>query len=205
VIPNLVERWQEGYDVVFAKRKARPGESAFKRGTAFLFYRLLRFVATIEIPADTGDFRLLSRRAADALRSVRDRSRFLRGLVTWIGFRQGSVLYERPARASGKSKYRPSQMFRLAMTATFSFSRLPIGLVGLAGASVTLGSLLGVALGLPLHTGGLFFLGGIQLLGLWLVGQYVLIIAEEVRRRPLYLVRESVNLQRTSPSPAKEV
>jgi dolichol-phosphate mannosyltransferase len=204
VIPDLHERWKEGYDVVFARRKARPGESVFKRGTAFLFYRLLRSVATVEIPADTGDFRLLSRRAADALRSVRERSRFLRGLVTWVGFKQGSVLYERPARSSGESKYRPREMLRLAMTATFSFSRLPIGLVGIAGALVSVGSVIAVGFGLPAGTGGLYFLGGIQLLGLWVLGQYVTTIAEEVRRRPLYLVRESVNLHRTSSSPAKE-
>jgi dolichol-phosphate mannosyltransferase len=204
VIPDLHKRWNEGYDVVFARRKARPGESVFKRGTAFLFYRLLRSVATVEIPADTGDFRLLSRRAADALRSVRERSRFLRGLVTWVGFKQGSVLYERPARSSGESKYRLREMLRLAMTATFSFSRLPIGLVGIAGALVSVGSVIAVGFGLPAGTGGLYFLGGIQLLGLWVLGQYVTTIAEEVRRRPLYLVRESVNLHRTSSSPAKE-
>jgi dolichol-phosphate mannosyltransferase len=204
VIPDLVDRWKQGYDIVFARRKSRPGESAFKRGTAFLFYRVLRFITAIEIPADTGDFRLLSRSAADALRSVRERSRFLRGLVTWVGFKQASVLYERPARSSGESKYRPREMLRLAMTAAFSFSRLPIGWVGLAGCAVTFGSLIGLGLGLSVLSAGLFFLGGIQLMSLWVLGQYVAIIAEEVRMRPLYLVRESINLQRAESIPAKE-
>jgi dolichol-phosphate mannosyltransferase len=204
VIPELVEHWREGADVVYAQRKARPGESVFKRATAFVFYRLLRAVATVEIPADTGDFRLLSRRAADALRSARERSRFMRGLVMWVGFRQGKVFYDRPARASGKSKYRPGAMLRLALTAAFSFSRFPIALLGVSGTLVLIASVVAMGLGLAAGTGALFFLGGVQLLGLWVLGQYVATIAEEVRRRPLYIVREAVNLHPISPSRANE-
>jgi dolichol-phosphate mannosyltransferase len=204
VIPDLVKVWKAGVDVVYAQRKARPGESVFKRGTAFLFYRLLRAVATVAIPADTGDFRLLSRRAADALRGARERSRFMRGLVTWLGFEQGRVLYDRPARASGESKYRPGQMLRLALTATFSFSRFPISLLGVAGVAVTVGSLVSVGLGLSVGTGVLYFVAGVQLIGLWVLGQYIATIAEEVRRRPLYLLKESVNLHPIPSSPAKE-
>jgi dolichol-phosphate mannosyltransferase len=105
LIPQLVARWRDGLDVVYAQRRARPGESAFKRATAYAFYRFMRTLASVDIPADTGDFRLLSRPAADALRGLRERHRFLRGLVAWLGFRQGRVLYDRLPRAGGESKY----------------------------------------------------------------------------------------------------
>lgn len=202
VIPELVARWREGFDVVYAQRRARQGESAFKRVTAYLFYRLVRRIATIDVPPDTGDFRLLSRRAADALRSLRERRRFLRGLVVWEGFRQTRVLYDRSARSLGESKYSLRTMVRLAMTAVFSFSSFPILLMGAAGCLVCAGSLMTLATGAASgSTSALFFLGGVQLVGLWVLGQYLVAVAEEVRRRPLYLVQESVNLQ---PSPARE-
>lgn len=204
VIPKLVARWKEGFDIVHARRKARPGESAFKRGTAFIFYRLLRSIAIVDIPADTGDFRLLSRRAADALRGIRERSRFLRGLVSWVGFRQGEVSFDRPARSSGESKYRPFEMIRLATTAAYSFSRAPIWLLGFAGAVICFGAVIAWALGSSALASALFFLGGVQLVGLWLVGQYVAIIADEVRGRPLYLVQESLNYQSIVSRPANE-
>ena len=141
LIPELVARWKEGFDVVYAQRKARQGESAFKRATAFVFYRAIRLIAPLDLPPDTGDFRLLSRRAADALRTLRERRRFLRGLVVWTGFRQTNVLYDRPARKAGESTYRLGAMVRLATTATLSFSSFPISLVGLAGAAVCAGAL----------------------------------------------------------------
>ncbi len=204
VIPELVGRWKEGFDVVCARRKTRPGESAFKRGTAFVFYRLLRSIALVDIPADTGDFRLLSRKAADALCSIRERSRFLRGLVSWVGFRQSEVFFDRPARSSGESKYRPFEMIRLATTAAYSFSRAPVWLLGVAGTVVCIGSAIALVLGASALASGLFFLGGVQLIGLWVVGQYVAIIADEVRERPLYLVRESLNYQSSLSRPANE-
>jgi dolichol-phosphate mannosyltransferase len=202
LIPELVARWKEGFDVVYAQRKAWKGESIFKRASAYLFYRLIRLIATIEVPPDTGDFRLLSRRAADALRRLRERRRFLRGLVVWAGFRQAKVLYDRPARSVGESKYRLRAMVRLAMTAAFSFSSLPLSLLGIVGGLVCAGSLLALWLrGASASTTALFFLGGVQLIGLWVVGQYLAAIADEVRGRPLYLVQEIVNLQS---SPAKD-
>ncbi len=201
LIPELVARWKEGFDVVYAQRKARQGESTFKRASAFAFYRFIRLIATVDVPPDTGDFRLLSRRAADALRALRERRRFLRGLVAWTGFRQTSVLYDRPARSVGESKYPLGAMLRLAMTATFSFSSFPITLVGLAGAAVCAGSLVGLVWGVSAGTAALFFLGGVQLLALWILGQYLAGIAEEVRRRPLYVIQEAVNVQS---SPARD-
>jgi dolichol-phosphate mannosyltransferase len=202
LIPDLVERWRQGFDVVYAQRRARQGESLFKRATAYLFYRLVRLIATIDVPPDTGDFRLLSRRAADALRSLRERRRFLRGLVVWGGFRQTKILYDRQPRSLGESKYRLGTMIRLAMTATFSFSGFPIFLLGLAGLLVCVGSLVALAIGTASGaTGALFFLGGVQLIGLWVLGQYLGAVAEEVRHRPLYLIQDAMNLQS---SPAKD-
>ncbi len=205
LIPEMVSRWREGCDVVYTQRRARPGESFLKRGTAFVFYRLLRLAAALEIPPDVGDFRLLSRLAADALRSMPERNRFMRGMVSWMGFRQGKVLYDRPSRAAGKSKYSLSQMIRLAMAGMFSFSHLPIGLLGLMGMVVCLGSIMALGLGTPALTGALIFLGGVQLLGLWVLGQYLTTAVEEVRQRPLYLIRESLNLQSRSSKPARKM
>lgn len=204
LIPKLVARWREGYDVVLTQRKARPGESAFKRATAYLFYRFLRLISRIDIPADTADFRLLDRRAADALRGMKEKNRFLRGLVAWLGFRQARVLYERPVREKGESKYRLWDMARLAVTGALSFSSVPIALVGAAGCAVGLGAVIGFGLGVSPVASALFFLGGVQLLGLWVVGRYVVLIAEEVRGRPLYLVREKVQSASLARAPAEE-
>ncbi|MGH9460465.1 MAG: glycosyltransferase family 2 protein [Vicinamibacteria bacterium] len=202
VIPDLVKRWREGFDVVYAQRRARQGESLFKRATAYLFYRLVRLIATIDVPPDTGDFRLLSRRAADGLRSLRERRRFLRGLVVWGGFRQTKILYDRQARSLGESKYRLGTMIRLAMTAAFSFSGFPIFLLGCAGLLVCVGALVALAIGAASGaTVALFFLGGVQLLGLWVLGQYLGAVSEEVRQRPLYFIQDAMNLQS---SPAKD-
>jgi dolichol-phosphate mannosyltransferase len=189
LIPELVATWREGFDVVYARRRARSGESPFKRATAYGFYRFMRWLASVDIPADTGDFRLLSRPAADALRSLRERRRFLRGLVAWTGFRQGHVLYDRAPRRSGESKYSVRQMVRLALFGLFSFSNLPVAVVGLAGTLVCVASLLALLLGTPAATAGLFFLGGVQLLAAWILGQYVAAAAEEARGRPLYVIR----------------
>jgi dolichol-phosphate mannosyltransferase len=194
LIPELVARWRDGLDVVYAQRRARPGESAFKRATAYAFYRFMRTLASVDIPADTGDFRLLSRPAADALRSLRERQRFLRGLVAWLGFRQGRVLYDRPPRASGESKYSIRQMTRLALFGLFSFSNLPIALVGLGGMLVCGAAVVALAAGVNAGHAGLFFLGGVQLLAVWVLGQYVSTMSDEARRRPLYLVRGAVNV-----------
>lgn len=202
LIPELVARWREGLDVVYAQRRARPGESAFKRATAYLFYRFMRSLASVDIPADTGDFRLLSRPAADALRSLRERRRFLRGLVAWLGFRQGKVLYDRLPRKSGESKYSIRQMARLALFGLFSFSNLPIALVGLGGGLACAAALVALAVGANAAHAALFFLGGAQLLAVWVLGQYVATMSDEARRRPLYLVRGAVNLEPRRPDAA---
>jgi glycosyltransferase involved in cell wall biosynthesis len=200
LIPEMASRWREGFDVVYAQRRARPGESAFKRATAFGFYRVMRAIGSVEIPPDTGDFRLLSRRAADALRSLRERRRFLRGLVTWSGFRQARVLYDRPPRHAGESKYRIGHMVRLALLGTFYFSTMPLAVIGWVGAAVCISAIVAALAGLPALPAAYFFLGGVQLLALWVLGQYLGGVAEEVRGRPLYLLRETLNLQPRSSS-----
>ncbi len=201
LIPELVARYREGYEVVYAQRRARPGESVFKRATAFLFYRAIRAVGNVDIPPDTGDFRLVSRRVAEILARVRERRRFLRGLVTWVGFRQGRVLYDRPPRSGGESKYDAFQMVRLALRAFFSFSTAPITLIGLMGLA-TLAGAAAVALAGELLPGALLLVGGVQLVSLWILGQYIAVVSDEARRRPLYLVRERVNLQAAPASEA---
>jgi glycosyltransferase involved in cell wall biosynthesis len=204
LIPELVARWREGLDVVYAQRRARPGESAFKRATAYLFYRFMRSLASVDIPADTGDFRLLARPAADALRSLRERRRFLRGLVAWLGFRQGRVLYDRPPRKSGESKYSIRQMARLALFGLFSFSNLPIAVVGLGGGLVCVLALGALVAGANAGHAALFFLGGVPLLAVWVLGQYVATMSDEGRRRPLYLIRSAVNVEPSaSPGPGQ--
>ena len=126
-------------------------------------------------------------------------------MVSWMGFRQGKVLYDRPSRTAGESKYSLSQMVRLAMAGMFSFSRLPIGLLGLMGVVVCLASILAIGFGTPALTGAAFFLGGVQLLGLWVLGQYLTAVTDEVRQRPLYLIRESLNLQSSCSKPASKM
>lgn len=205
LIPDLVARWREGYDVVYAVRAERSGESAFKLVTARAFYRLLQRLAGIEIPADAGDFRLLSRRAADALGAMPERSRYLRGMTSWIGFRQSGVPYRREARFAGETKYPLRKMLRFAADAVLSFSTVPIRLVSSLGLVVVVFCVgyLAYTVYLALFTHQtvqgwasliviVLLLGGMQLISLGIIGQYVGRIFEEVKRRPLYLVSETV-------------
>ena len=206
LIPELVARWREGYDVVYAVRAKREGETAFKLLTAAAFYRVLERVARIRIPVDTGDFRLMSRMAVDAFRRMPERHRFTRGMVSWIGFPQIGVSYVRAARHAGETKYPLRKMLRLASDAITSFSYVPLQLASWLGSAVTGLSVLTLA-GLAAarlagaHPGGWSFgatalalLGGIQLLMVGALGEYVGRIHDQVKGRPLYLVRETVGL-----------
>lgn len=207
VIFDMLDRVEdEGLDVVYARREEREGETLFKRGTAWLFYRLMKKLIHRELPEDSGDFRLITGEALAAYRSLRERHRFLRGLSTWIGFRQGSVSYRRPARAAGETKYPTSRMLRLAWNATTSFSTLPLSVVTAWGTLVSafgLGYLV-YAVGRHLIVGDtvpgwstlvvlLCLIGGSVLVGLGIVGSYVGKIYEEVKQRPLYLVQTRLN------------
>jgi len=204
VILELAERWQEGYDVVYAVREQRDGETVFKRRTATMFYGLQRRLAEIEQPVEVGDFRLVDRRALDAFLQMRERNRYVRGMFSWIGFRQTAVPYSRASREAGKSKYPLRKMMRLALDGFVGFSTAPLrfalslGLV-MAAASVAYGIVvialklagLGDVPGYASLLVTVTFLSGVQLIVVGMVGQYVARIYDEVRARPLYLVREA--------------
>lgn len=203
LIPQMIERWRQGADVVFAVREERLGESAFKRGTAKAFYRVLRTISDIDIPIDAGDFRLMSRRAAEGLRGMRETSRYIRGMTGWLGLRRDSIRYARDARFAGETKYPFRAMWRLAMDGAFSFSARPLQLATWLGfAAATVGLVLAVAVvsmrlfddalqrGWASLMLTLLFFGGVQLITIGILGEYVGRIYDEVRRRPLYLVRD---------------
>lgn len=208
VIGEMVARWRAGADVVFGVRAHRLGETAFKRGSAHLFYRLMRALSDADIPADVGDFRLLDRRVVDALRALPERDRFLRGLVVWVGFRQEGVAYERQPRAAGRTKFPFTRMLRFALDGIFSFSTLPLRLVSLFGFFVACLAMVGIffALYIRLFTTGVvpgwaaqwigtLFLGGVQLLSLGVIGEYVGRIYGQVKERPLYIERERIGFE----------
>jgi dolichol-phosphate mannosyltransferase len=205
LIPRLVETWREGFDVVYAVRGDREGETRVRLASIALFYRLLHRISPTEIPRNVGDFRLLSRRAADAVSAMPERARFLRGMTSWIGFRQTGVTYTREARHAGESKYPPSKLVRLAFDGITSFSTAPIKLVTAIGFALVvfcvgvLGWTLYVRFFTSHHPQGwtsviavVLLLGGVQLLSLGVIGQYVARIFDETKQRPVYLVEEVV-------------
>lgn len=203
VIPEMIERWRDGYQVVYGLRAGRAGETTFKRWSAKLFYRLLNKLSEIEIPLDVGDFRLLDRRVVDVLLAMPERDRFLRGMISWIGFKQGAVIYDRAPRGAGESKYSLIKMVRFALDSVISFSFAPLRLASWIGFGAIGASLAGIvyALVIRLYTTewvrgwasiftAILFLGGIQLITLGIVGEYVGRIYAEVKMRPLFVVRE---------------
>lgn len=208
VIPQMIDLWQQGFDVITARRKRRKGESAFKLATAFLFYRTLRVLADTPIPVDTGDFRLMSRSVVDAVKSMPERSRFLRGMVSWAGFRQTEIEYERNGRAEGKTKYTLIKMVRLAANGLLSFSRVPLQAITVLGLFFAAISFIAFSAALFeavilknniqnwIYFGSaLAFMGGIQLTCLGVIGSYVGRIFDEVRARPLYFVHRFTGIR----------
>ncbi len=208
LIGPMVDRWRAGADVVYGVRTARSGETVFKRWTAHLFYRLIRAMSNAEIPADAGDFRLLDRAVVAALRMLPERDRFIRGLVSWIGFRQEALHYEREPRAGGETKYPFGRMLRFALDGIISFSAVPLRLATYLGLLVSAGSVAGIAFAVWVHYFNAravpgwagqwiatMFLGGVQLLSLGIIGEYVGRIYAEVKSRPLYLVRERIGFR----------
>jgi dolichol-phosphate mannosyltransferase len=202
VIARLVERWRNGAEVVYAQRAQRVGETRFKLWTASLFYRLIHGITAINIPRDTGDFRLLDRKVVEALVAMREQHRFMRGLSSWVGFRQEAVLYERQERFAGSTKYPLHKMIRFATDAITSFSHVPLQLATSFGFVLAGGSLVGIAIAILLRLVThaiigqastlilVLFLGGVQLIFLGIIGEYLGRIYDEVRARPLYVVRE---------------
>ena len=203
LIHAMVRRWREGVDVAYGVRTDRPGESRFKLATAKAFYRGINRLSETPIPLDTGDFRLMDRKVVEALAAMPERDRFVRGMVSWVGFRQVAVPYRREARFAGESKYPLVKMVRFALDGVTSFSVQPLRVATWAGFAVSALALAGVgyALGLRLFTStwvpgwtammiAVLFLGGVQLLSLGVIGEYVGRIYGEAKRRPLYLVAE---------------
>lgn len=204
VIGQMVKQWRAGYDVVYGVRADREGESRMKLLTAALFYRLLNSITRINIPVDVGDFRLISRRAADHLRQLREGDRFVRGLVSWIGFRQTGVLYRREKRYAGETKYPYRKMIKFALDGVTSFSTMPLRIstwMGYASSLLAFLYLFSVLVQRVLgHTVqgwatimvALLFLGGIQLICLGIIGEYVGRIFSETKARPLYVIEELI-------------
>ncbi|MBU6186859.1 MAG: glycosyltransferase family 2 protein [Synechococcales bacterium] len=204
LIPNLIERWRQGYQVVYAQRTQRRKENWFKRLTAYGFYRILKRLADVEIPTDTGDFCLLDRRVVDVLNAMPERNRYLRGLRSWVGFKQIAVYFERDPRFAGEVKYTFRKSFSLAVNGLVSFSKVPLRLatyLGLLSALVALIMMILVVYwrffapqspltGIATITVAIFFLGAVQLLCIGILGEYVGRIYEEVKGRPLYTFSE---------------
>jgi polyisoprenyl-phosphate glycosyltransferase len=215
VIPALLARWRAGADVVYAVRRGRAGESRFKLSTARLFYRLFRSLSAVELEPNSGDFRLLDRRALDALLSMRERSRFLRGMAVWVGFTQDSVLYDRDARYAGKTKFTLGRMLRFSFDAIASFSYRPLQIATALGFVISAVAFIAIPVVIVLKITGnylygfstveitILLLGGIQLITIGLIGEYVGRIFDEVKGRPLYLVRSRANFD-TSAGPSSD-
>jgi len=211
-IPRLIEEWQRGFQVVYAVRSERDGETVFKRLTATIFYRLIRRITNVDIPADTGDFRLMDRRVVDALKAMREQKRFMRGLSVWVGFKQTGVTFKRDARKAGETKYPLSKMIRFALDGITAFSYLPLQLatyVGFISAGLSLIGLIAVIIlrltgsaaffGQASTLVSVLFLGGVQLIFLGIIGEYLGRIYDEVKRRPLYIVAEALGYEAEEP------
>jgi len=203
VIPALIAEWRNGYEVVYAKRTEREGESWFKLVTASLFYRLIYRITDVNIPLDTGDFRLLDRKVVNVINQMRERHRFLRGMSVWVGFRQTGVPYKRAARYAGETKYPLKKMVKFAGDAITGFSYFPLQLATYLGFAAAGVSILAIPVVVALRMAGsqaffgqattliaVLFLGGVQLIFLGILGEYIGRIYDEARGRPLYIVRE---------------
>jgi glycosyltransferase involved in cell wall biosynthesis len=215
LVAEMAQRWRDGFDVVYAVRSARPGETRFKRGTANLFYRLFARLTNVNMPVDAGDFRLVDRRVAGIVANMREPDRYLRGLFAWVGFKQTSVSYERAARAAGETKYSLMRMLRFAVDGLLSFSTVPLrvtlasgfaiaGLAFAAGIAAVVLKLVGA-----FETPGwaslivvLSFFSGVQLIVLGTIGLYVGRIYAQGKDRPLYLVDRAVGFGQQSPTSA---
>jgi polyisoprenyl-phosphate glycosyltransferase len=204
VIPELVAKWKEGYEVVYAVRAEREGETWFKKTSAALFYRLIRWITDVNIPVDTGDFRLMDRKVVDVLRKMKERHRFPRGMSAWVGFKQIGVEYIRSARTAGVTKYPFRKMLKLAANAITGFSYFPLQVatyVGFFSAGISILAIPVVAIlrlaGSHFFEGqtttliSVLFLGGVQLISLGILGEYVGRLYDEAKGRPLYIVREA--------------
>lgn len=203
LIQEFVKHWREGHDVIYGKRTTREGEAALKKLTAYLFYRLIQNVSRVRIPVDTGDFRLMSRRAVDALGKVREQHRFMKGLFAWIGFRSLAVPYQRDRRYAGRSSFNYWKLWNFAIEGVTSFTTAPLKTatymgLAVAGFAFVYGAVIiyktlvygSSVAGYPSLMVVMLFLGGIQLVGLGIIGEYLGRMFDETKNRPLYLVQD---------------
>ena len=213
VIAEFVKSWRKGYDVAYGVRTERQGENAFKRGTAKLFYKIIGRLSSTDIPADTGDFRLMDRKVVDALLSMKEHDRFIRGMVSWLGFSQVAIPYRRAPRLAGKTKYPLVKMIRFATDAILSFSTIPLKIATWFGFLASGMAVVGILLALYARIFeknwvqgwtsiviAVLFLGGVQLICLGIIGEYVGRIYGESKRRPLYFVREQMGFKGAKPA-----
>ncbi|UOR04741.1 glycosyltransferase family 2 protein [Hymenobacter aerilatus] len=214
LIPQLYQKLHEGYEVVYARRRSRQGESIAKKFTAKLFYRILASITSISIPVDTGDFRIISRKVVDALKQMPEQNKFIRGQISWIGYRQTYLEYDRAERAGGATGYTYSKMIRLALDGITGFSNAPLKFATISGFVVS-----GIAFIVMLYTlyerfvahdyqpgwaslmVSILFLGGVQLIAVGIIGEYLSRLSANVRQRPLYIISDT-NIPATSIAPA---
>ena len=217
VLPMLIAKWREGYDLVYAQRAERTGETWFKKFTASAFYRLIAKITSVEIPVDTGEFRLMDRKVVDALTSMREYNRFMRGLSVWVGFKQTGIRYDRDERKAGETKFSLGKMVRLALDGITTFSYLPLQLATYFGFFVAVTSLIFLLVvvvmrltnslgpegeqafyGQASTLAAVLFLGSVQLIFLGVIGEYLGRIYDEVKRRPLYIVDSALGFDGTT-------
>ena len=212
IIPQMVAAWRDGADVAYGVRVSRAGETAFKKSTAAAFYQLIHAITNVNIPVNTGDFRLMDRQVVDALRQMPERHRFLRGMVSWVGYRQVGIPYERAARYAGETKFTLAKMIRFALDAITGFSYFPLQIASWLGFGMAALSALAILFVIVLRLSGgdtpllgqattliaVLFLGGIQLLCMGVIGEYLGRMYDEAKGRPLYLVHERWGQQQPS-------
>lgn len=208
LVPDMLKKWEEGYEVIYGKRKTREGESAFKLLTAKAFYSTLNKLSDVEIPKDTGDFRLVDKKVVDVINSLPEHNKFLRGLFSWVGFKQYAYEYERKERFAGKTKYPLKKMLKLAQDGILSFSTKPLKIVGgfgilsvIISICILIYSILSFAFKWNNLTPGwtslmctMTFLGGVILISLWMIGEYIARIYDETKQRPQYIVDKTINI-----------
>ena len=209
LIPDMLKYWEDGYEVIYGKRKTREGESAFKLLTAKAFYNTLNKLSDVEIPKDTGDFRLVDKKVVDVINSLPEHNKFLRGLFSWVGFKQYAYEYERKERFAGKTKYPLKKMLKLAQDGILSFSTKPLKIVGgfgiisvIISIAILIYSILSFAFKWNNLTPGwtslmctMTFLGGVILISLWMIGEYIARIYDETKQRPQYIVDKTINIE----------
>ena len=208
LLPEMIDLLEQGYEVIYGKRKLRKGESPFKLLTAKMFYKTLNALSDVEIPKDTGDFRLVDRKVIDVINTLPEHNKFLRGLFSWVGFKQTPIYYERQARKAGKTKYPLRKMLKLAQDGIISFSTKPLKIVGGLGIitiilsiAILIYSLVSYAFDLNNLTPGwtsimvaITLFSGVQLLAIWLISEYIARIYDETRKRPEYVIDKKINM-----------